>query len=394
MSETEGRLLTREFMVLGCATMLFFAGMGASNPLLPKFVVDELGGSEAIAGVVTGSFAASSLITRSWFGRLGDRRGARLLVLIGCALGALGMAGLVLTGSVATAIASRLVTGAAQAAVMTGATVLAIDLAPESRRGEAASYILVSFHLGLGLGPVVGEAVLSASSYDVVWAGLALMSLAGAGVAALLPWRPGHPDAEPSPWIHPSGVSPGLVAAFGIVGFVSFSTFVPLYAREIGLDQVGAVFMVASISIALARIFLGRLPDALGPIRSGTLALGLTVVGAVVVATWSTVTGVFVAAAILAGGMALQTPSLIPVAVHGVGSHERSSAMATFTMFMDLSVALTGPVIGLVVSGAGYRSAFLTSGAVAGCGLIVLYGNLAPRWRAATAAPVATAVSA
>ncbi|MET0909438.1 MAG: MFS transporter [Ilumatobacteraceae bacterium] len=373
--------MTREFLILACATMLYFLGMGAANPIMPKFVVDDLGGTEVVAGIVMGSFAVSSLLTRSWFGRLGDRRGARRLVVTGCLLAVVSMGILVATTTVAMAIGSRLVLGAAQASVMTGSTVLAIDLAPASRRGEAASYILVAFHLGLGLGPVAGEALLSAASYDAVWVGLAALALMGAGVATLLPHRPGHPDAPASPWINRSGIAPGLVVAFGIVGFVAFSTFIPLYARDIGLEQVGAVFMVASISIALMRIVFGRAPDVLGPIRAGAIAIALTIVGSLVAAFWSTVVGVFVAAAVLAGGMALQTPAMIPVAVHGVDPNQRSSAMATFTMFMDLSVALTGPIVGLVVSGVSYQVAFLATVGTSVVALVLLLGNLAPQWR-------------
>lgn len=201
-----------------------------------------------------------------------------------------------------------------------------------------------------------------------------------------LPHRPGNLDAPPSPWIHPNGIAPGLVVAFGIVSFVAFSTFVPLYGREIGLNEVGAVFMVASISIAVVRVVFGRVPDVLGPIRAGAIAIGLTIVGALVAAFVSTVAGVFIAAAILAGGMALQTPAMIPVAVHGVDPGQRSSAMATFTMFMDLSVALTGPIIGLVVSGASYQVAFIVSAGMSVIALILLYGNLAPKWRRTTEA--------
>lgn len=374
-------LITPEFLVLAAATMLYFVGMGASNPLIPKFVVDELDGSEAIAGVVMGTFAVSALVTRSWFGRLGDRRGARRLMVIGCILAALSLAMMVVTTTVGVAIVARLVYGAGQASLMTGATVLAIDLAPESRRGEAASYILVAFHLGLGLGPLGGEALLEASSYGFVWATLAVLSLAGAAVAMFLPHRPGDPDAPPSPWIHPAAITPGVVSAFGIAAFVAFSVFVPLYGREIGLDKVGGVFMVASISIAVVRLAFGRAPDVLGPIRACTIALGLTVAGAVVIAAWETIAGVYVAAVVLAGGMALQTPSLIPVAVEGVDPRQRSSAMATFTMFLDLSVALVGPLVGLVVAGAGYRTAFLTGGLMSAIALVVLHVRLAPRWR-------------
>lgn len=379
------RLLSREFVTLGLATMLFFGAMGAANPILPKFVADVLHGSDTTVGIVMGSFAVSSLALRVWFGRLGGRRGARLLVLAGCVLGAGGMLLFAAVHTVALALVARLVLGAAQAALMTGSTVLAIDLAPVARRGEAASYILVAFHLGLGLGPVVGESVLHRSSYHRVFLVLGAMMIAGMFVAFLLPRRPGHPDAPTSPWLHPTGVAPGLVAAFGIVAFVSFSTFVPLYAREIGLDNVAPVFVVASIAIALVRIAASRVPDRIGPIRSGTIALGVTVVGTVVLAAWSAVPGVYLAAAVLAGGMALQTPSLIPVAVHGVDPHERASAMATFTMFMDLSVALTAPVFGLIAGGAGYRLTFLTGGVAAAIAVVLLYTVLAPRWRAATA---------
>lgn len=375
------RLLSREFLTLAAATTLYFFGMGASNPLMPKFVVDELGGTEATAGFVMGSFAVAALATRVGFGRLGDRRGARRLMVIGCITSALGLSLLLVTDTVALAIGSRLLMGTAQAAAMTGSTVLAIDLAPESRRGEAASYILVAFHLGLGFGPVIGEAILNASSYDTVWLTLAALALVGAAVSMLLPHRPGDPDAPPSPWIHPSGLAPGAVAAFGIVGFVTFSTFIPLYGPEIGLERIGLVFTVASLSIAAVRIVFGAAPDRLGPIRAGSLALAFSALGSVIVALWSVPAGVFVAAAVLAGGMALQTPSLIPVVVEGIEPNERSSAMATFTMLMDVSVALTAPLIGLIVSGVGYRTAFLTSGATSLIGLVVLWTRLAPRWR-------------
>jgi MFS family permease len=376
-------LLSREFLTLGLATMLFFAGMGASNPLLPKFVVDELGGSETSAGFVMGTFAVAALVTRSSFGRMGGRKGSRRLMVIGTLLGALGMVVVSVAGSLAVAILSRLILGTAQAALMTGATVLAIELAPPARRGEAASYVLVSFHLGLGLGPVAAEKLLAATSYRTVWLVLAAMMVAGTLVASALPHRPGDRDAPPAPWIHPAGLAPGMSAAFGIVAFVTFSTFVPLYARTLGMEDVGAVFMVASISIAVARLVFGKVPDLIGPIRSDTIALVLTAAGAVIAAGWAAVPGIYAAAAVLAAGMSLQTPSLIPVAVYGVPDHERASAMATFTMFMDLSVALTGPVMGLVVAGLGYRAAFLTGGAMAIAAIVVVFTKLAPHWASA-----------
>ncbi|MCB0991484.1 MAG: MFS transporter [Acidimicrobiales bacterium] len=380
------RLLTREFLTVAAATSLYFLGMGASNPLLPEYVVDDLGGSESTAGLVVGVFAVSALVTRVGWGRLGGRRGARLLVVCGCVIATVGMAILALTDSVAGAVVARLVLGTSQAALMTGSTVLAIELAPVARRGEASSYILVAFHLGLGLGPVLGEAVHDATSYDAVWWMLGALSLAGAGVGLLLPHRPGDIGDDKPRWVHPKGVAPGLVAAFGVAAYASFSSFLPLYGETIGMDKVAPVFMASSISIAFARVVFGRLPDALGPVTAGTIALGLVVAGVLVAALWASVPGVFVAAVIMAGGMALQTPSMMPVAVDGVSPAQRASAMATFTMFMDLAVALSSPAFGRVVEASSYRTAFLAMAAVSSLGLVLMYTVLAPSQRRTAAA--------
>lgn len=374
------RLFSREFAILCVSAMVFFVAMGASSPLMPKFVVDELHSTKLIAGFVVGSVAVSSLCLRSWFGRLGGQRGSKLLMISGCLLGSFGMAVMILASNIPLAVAGRLFVGAGQAAVMTGATVLAIDLAPSHRRGEGASYVMVAFHLGLGIGPVIGEAVLRLSSYRIVWLTLTLLLLVAAATSFCLPHRGGHPDAPRSPWIHPSGIAPGLVASFGVIAFVSFSFMVPLYGREIGMNEVGLVFAVASISIALARLLMSRLPDRVGPIVAGTIAISLTLCGALVAAFWSSTVGIYVAAGIMAAGMALQVPALIPAVIEAVKEHDRSSAMATFTMFIDFSVAITAPIFGFLVTSIGYRSSFLISASTSGVALVLLHVVLSPRW--------------
>ena len=80
-------LMTREFVTLMAMAGVFFLATGALNALLPKFVVDEIGGTEATAGFVMGSAAFSALATRIWFGRTADRNGARRILAMGAVLG-------------------------------------------------------------------------------------------------------------------------------------------------------------------------------------------------------------------------------------------------------------------------------------------------------------------
>lgn len=381
-TEPGSRLLSREFLILGASTMAFFAAMGASNPVLPRFVDDELGGSEAVVGFVLGSMAIASLLSRPLFGRLGDRRGARLLMIVGTLIGAVAFALLAIVGSIPGAIGARLPMGAAQAAVMTGSTTLAIDLAPVERRGEAASYILVAFHFGLGLGPILGEAVLGEGDFDRVWLVLCALCILGTGAALALPKRSGDQASAPGSLLHPRGVVPGIVIGFAMMAFIGFSVFVPLYAEEIGVDKVGPVFLVASVSVAVVRITLGKVPDRLGPIRATALALVAIAFGSALLAAWQAAGGLYVGAIVLAGGGALVMPAMVPAAIDDVPPNRRSSAMATFTMFIDIAVAVTGPLFGLVVAGAGYRSAFLASIGTTAIAAVVLRFVLAPQWYA------------
>ena len=367
------------------AASLFFLGSGALNALLPRFVVDALGGTELTAGIVMGTMAISALLARPWFGRLADRRGARRLIVLGAGFAAVSLLLLAAFPSVPGAIVSRLFLGAGAAAVVTGSTLLSIELAPEARRSEAASYVLISFHVGMGLGPMGGEALLGFLTYGQVWVVLAAVIAVGGVVAGRLQHRPREPHDTPAPLIHPKAVWPGVVSLFGIFAFNGFMMFVPLYSREVGLSDVGPVFLAASLTIVVVRLLLGRVPDVIGPIRAGSGALVLTVIASGVVATWATPVGVFVGAMLLAGGLSLQSPSFIAVAIDGVPPRERGAAMATFTGFFDVANALIGPIFGLLVSGFDYRVAFLTAGGMALLALAILNGVVAPRRRAARA---------
>nr|MCH9804727.1 MFS transporter [bacterium] len=135
----EDRLISREFATLMVTASVFFLATGAVNALLPKFVVDELGGTEATAGFVMGSAAFSALATRIWFGRTADRRGARRILVLGAGLGAVAFVLLAAASTVAGAVAARLVLGASGAAMVTGATMLGIQLAPPARRSQAVA---------------------------------------------------------------------------------------------------------------------------------------------------------------------------------------------------------------------------------------------------------------
>ena len=64
-------------------TALGLLAVGATLPVLPRYVSGPLGGSDFDVGIVTGSFAITGLACRPLAGRLADQRGRRLVVILG-----------------------------------------------------------------------------------------------------------------------------------------------------------------------------------------------------------------------------------------------------------------------------------------------------------------------
>lgn len=380
---TSDTLFTREFLTLLATGTSLMLGMGAILAILPVYVVDELDGTELTAGIVMGSSAVTALLSRVWFGRMADRRGARRLIALSGISSAVSMLLLVAFPSVTGAMVSRLVMGAGGAGFFIGSTVRAMELAPDDRRSQAAAFNLVAVHVGMGLGPMGGELVLDRTDFATVWWTIAALCVVSAGLSWGLSHRPGDPAAEPSPLIHRGSIGPGIVTLFGIFGFNGFITFAALYSDSIGMESVGPIFLVSSGTLIVTRVFFGRVPDIVGPVRVASGALVLTVLATVLLALWASPLGLFVGAGLVALGLSLQSPSLLVVAVDGVSDRERGSAMATYTAFFDLANALVGPIMGLIVTWSGYRLAFLVAAGIASIALVLTRVVLAPRWYAA-----------
>ena len=156
-SGSEGRLLTAPFLALSASVLAFFVASGLFLPSTPRYAAGPLGGDAFAVGLVVGSFSLSSIVLRPFAGRWADRRGRRVIMIIGAALQVIAAAGHLVATTVPVMIVMRLLLGAAEAVYFVAAIAAATDLAPEHRRGEAISLISTSLYLGVAIGPVLSE---------------------------------------------------------------------------------------------------------------------------------------------------------------------------------------------------------------------------------------------
>lgn len=383
------RLLTRDFIIVTAAAGLFMLSFGATLPVVPRYVSDELGASDAVVGLVVGSYALSAIALRPLVGRIGDTRGRRTLVVGGSLITAFGMLAHVPANSIALLVVARLLIGAGQGAAFVGTGTLINDISPPDRRGEAASFFSVAIYLGLGLGPFLGETLLSRYSFDLVWlavmGGMLLAAVIGLLVPQGLPDRSADPGDAPvvrtgiAKLLHPDGVGPGLIIFLGVIGFIGFNTFVPLYGEELGMSDVAAVFLLYSGVVLVVRLVGRKLPDTYGPVIIGSIALLATAAGLLGVASWRAPVGLYLFTVVLAVGSSLLYPALMVAAVNAADERERTAAVATFTLFFEFATVAGGAVLGVVASLSSYPGAFVAAAGVALVGLVMLHVYLRPR---------------
>jgi MFS family permease len=362
------RLVTPRFAIVTAAALAYFAGTGMLLSTLPRYVEDELGGSGVAVGIVIGVFSLTAAALRPWAGIIGDQRGRRVLMVGGSIILGASIGAYALVDTLLPLILLRVVSGVGEAAVFVGAATAIQDMAPESRRGEAASYFSVAVYGGLAGGPPVGEWLLRSSGFDDVWVWAALVTLFGAVLGWWTPVGTLHPPAPGKRrLLHPAGLGPGSVLGLSLTGFAAFSGFLALYVDELGLGDAGPLFALYGVLILCIRVLGARIPDRFGPARTAQLAIACIGAGTLLMAVLRSMPGLVVGTIVFSIGMSLQMPAMTALVMEAAPPHERSQAMATFSVFFDLSqgvgLLLLGGVVALLDEGAAFATATLFAAA-------------------------------
>jgi MFS family permease len=373
------RLLTPAFLLVAVATLAYFIADGIILPITPRYAEGPLGADPVQVGMVIGAFSVSAILLRPWVGRLADRRGRRLLMIVGAAVFAVSMLGHLVAVNLPLLFGMRLLLGAAEALFFVGALTAISDLAPEGRRGEAISFFSLSLYLGIGIGPLIGEAALGVEErYPLVW----LLAAGMAGVACLLALRVTETRIpEPAgvlaaaPYrrlIHPSGLLPGFVLLCGGAAMAGYFAFLPLHALAMGEDGARLYLALFAGIVVISRILGAKLPDRIGARRLSTASMLVSGIGMALMWGWVTPDGLLLGTAVFALGVAFTFPALSSLAVSGVPAAERGAAIATFSAFLDVAFGLGPLSFGVVVALAGFPGGFLFGAILASAGAVVL----------------------
>ena len=276
----------RRLLVLASAIVFvdvaFFA---AITPLLPSYV-DDLGLTRGEAGILTGAYAAGTLLASLPAGLLVVRAGHRVAVLGGLALLGLASLGFGLAESAWALDLARFGQGVGSALTWAGALSWLIDSAGAERRGEVIGTAFGAAVAGALLGPVIGG-LADEIGTEPVFGSVVIVAVVLGALAMRLPAPPRGEGTPPSL----AAMRERPVVAAAAVLFVPSLTFgavavvVPLRIDELGggAAVVAAGFTAGAALETVLSPLVGRFSDRRGrraPISAGLLicAAGIVVV--------------------------------------------------------------------------------------------------------------------
>ena len=357
------KLWTPEFLSMGGSNFLLFMSQYILIAALPIFIMEKLGGGEMEAGLAMTFFQIGTVVCRPLAGRVIDSVNKQHLLLAATLVFFLIMIGFNLFQSLTSIYTLRLMHGVIFALTTTAAAAMAAMVLPAARKGEGIGYFALSTNLAMVVGPLIGLLLIGNLGADTMFQFMAVLAL-------VTIWTANHRHLpaeiiQPAPktksgWQITDFVEPGALAMAGLGGLVFFAyggilTFIPLYARSLGLQsETSLFFVVFAAVIILSRPLVGRLFDTKGPdytIYPGFLLFGL---GLILFSQIASLTGLLLSAAVLGIGFGALSPAFQTLAIQSAPPARAGVATATYFWSLDISVGLAAVLLSLAAAHWGY----------------------------------------
>lgn len=360
--------MRRTFALLFAVMVGFSASNWMLIPILPLYL-QELGASAVHVGWVVGSFSVGVLVVRPITGRVMDRRGRRLVLVLGSIIAA-AMAPLYLIfTSLVVLTFVRIVQGVGLSAHTGAATTIVADISPPERRTEYMGYISVAGIVGVAFAAPLAVELTNRYGYNVVFV-TAMVLAAASAVGALALREPAHEryvterPAYRSAILRRAVVVPSATLFLATFTMGAMLAFLPILLEERRPEDFGWFFVVNALAAVASRILAGRIARTSG---DRPLIIGGLLIHAAGLAVLPMIHGfgsMVLAAILLALGFAAFWPALYGVVANATTDRSRGMVLSVFLAAFDLGMAVGGLGSGAIVERIGIPSMLTAMGLV------------------------------
>jgi len=362
-------------------TFLGYFTIGLTLAVLPAYLHGNLAFSTMIAGIVISIQYVATFLFRGFGGKIVDKRGPKPAVMMS-------MAGFIFSGFLLLAVAflkdyriwslgllvvMRLVTGFSEGLVGASPINWAIFKVGSTHTAKAISYNGIGNYGALAAGAPLGVFISNSFGIGYIAFFIILIGIAGFIYANSKMNIIGISKEAPQSFLHVlKKVTPyGLCLAAGGIGFGAISTFITLYYSYLQWDGAVLCLSLFSAMFILGRLVFANAINQYGGMKTAIACLTMEVVGLSVIAVAIGPVFTLIGAGIAGLGFSLVFPALGVEAVRLIPASSQGAALGNYGLFIDLSLGITGPLLGAVSTGFGMNYLFPFSLCMVLLGLIL-----------------------
>ena len=331
----------------------FFQSMAAFmvNTTLPLYL-DSLGAATSMVGIVVGSFAITALLVRPFAGPAFDSFSKKRLLLVAQVLICVSLVGYGVVDSIPALFCVRLVHGIGIGCSGPLGMSLVSEYLPASRMASGISIYALAQSFAQVIGPAVGLWLVEGFGYSNAYflaAGCLLVAMTGVFFCK-------EPSRERLPYrfklnrmFAREAAPKACVLSLFAIAFSATTSYLVLYGTLLGIEGLGAYFVVYALCLVGTRPLFGKMADRFG--TPPVLLVGALFFITSYVLLWRVrdFTGLMVVAVVGSAGFGACAPLIQSMALASVPVERRGAASNTAFTGLDLGMLLGPATAGFAI---------------------------------------------
>lgn len=373
-------LWTKPFVLCLANNLFLFIFYFAQTTILPIYILKELGGNLAQAGLAMTLFMISAIAVRPFSGLIIEKLGIRKTLIVSGIFFSLFSLVYLLADQLTTLFIIRFLHGIWFSILTTVCVPVVNQFIPEQRKGEGMGYYVMSVNLGIVLGPLIGLSLIEYWSYFQITTLLIALVFIGFAFCLMIPVKETEniiqtiPDKKGlvfSDVVEKKALPVAVLAALISFSYASIMSFIAPFAASKNLMAYASLFFVVfAISMMSLRPITGKIYDRKGPQYVIYPALLVFSLGLFLLSQIQTLWGFLLAAVLIGVGFGSAQPCIQTLAIQRAPKHRIGYATSTFYTFYDVGIAVGSLLIGALIATYSYQFAFILCSLLTLCSIV------------------------
>ena len=373
-------LWTKPFVLCLANNLFLFIFYFAQTTILPIYILKELGGNLAQAGLAMTLFMISAIAVRPFSGLIIEKLGIRKTLIVSGIFFSLFSLAYLLADQLTTLFIIRFLHGIWFSILTTVCVPVVNQFIPEQRKGEGMGYYVMSVNLGIVLGPLIGLSLIEYWSYFQITTLLIALVFIGFAFCLMIPVKeseniiqtiPEKKGLALSDVVEKKALPVAVLAALTSFSYASIMSFIAPFAASKNLMAYASLFFVVfAISMMSLRPITGKIYDRKGPQYVIYPALLIFSLGLFLLSQIQTLGGFLLAAVLIGIGFGSAQPCIQTLAIQRAPKHRIGYATSTFYTFYDVGIAVGSLLIGALIATYSYQFAFILCSLLTLCSIV------------------------